>query len=77
MFVRAIVGQGDLESFWLSQALDGLDYGPTELAELVEDVTKEDVMAVARSVELDLIYFLRDGAGSDEDEGCEDETAEE
>ena len=30
-----------------------------ELAELVEDVTKEDVVSIARSVECDLIYFLR------------------
>lgn len=51
--------QGDLEGFWLSQALDGLDYGPTELAELTQEVTKEDVMQVARSLECDLIYFLR------------------
>ena len=55
--------QGDLEGFWLSQALDGLDYGPRELAELVGEVTKEDVMAVANSLECDLIYFLR---GEDE-----------
>ena len=55
--------QGDLEGFWLSQALDGLDYGPAELAELVGEVTKEDVMAVANSLECDLIYFLR---GEDE-----------
>ena len=56
--------QGDLEGFWLSQALDGLDYGPAELAELVGEVTKEDVMAVANSLECDLIYFLR---GEDEE----------
>ena len=67
--------QGELEGYWLSQALDGLECSPTELAELAEDVTKEDVMAVARSVELDLVYFLRgeDGAASEEDEEAEDE----
>ncbi|MBO5496332.1 MAG: insulinase family protein [Oscillospiraceae bacterium] len=59
----AMDSQGDLEGFWLSQALDGLDYGPLELAELVGEVTKEDVMAVANSLECDLIYFLR---GEDE-----------
>ena len=59
----ALDSQGDLEGFWLSQALDGLDYGPRELAELVGEVTKEDVMAVANSLECDLIYFLR---GEDE-----------
>ena len=30
-----------------------------ELAELVEDVTKEDIVSIARSVECDMIYFLR------------------
>lgn len=57
--------QGELEGFYLSQVLDGLDYGPMELAELVEDVTKEDIIRIARSVECDMIYFLR---GLDEEE---------
>lgn len=63
----AMDSQGELEGFWLSQTLEGLDYGPMELAELVEDVTKEDVMAIARSIEADLIYFLK---------GFEDEETE-
>ena len=63
---------GELEGFYLSQALDGLDYGPAELAELAEDVTKEDVQAIAESIECDLIYFLK---GSGEEDGSDDETA--
>lgn len=63
---------GELEGFYLSQALDGLDYGPAELAALAEDVTKEDVQAIAESIECDLIYFLR---GSGEEDGSDDETA--
>lgn len=63
---------GELEGFYLSQALDGLDYGPTELAALAEDVTKEDVQAIAESIECDLIYFLK---GSGEEDGSDDETA--
>ena len=63
---------GELEGFYLSQALDGLDYGPAELAALVEDVTREDVQAIAKSVECDLIYFLK---GSGEEDGSDDETA--
>ncbi|MGI5976096.1 MAG: EF-P 5-aminopentanol modification-associated protein YfmF [Candidatus Limivicinus sp.] len=51
--------QGELEGFYLSQTLSGLDYGPLELAALAEDVSREDVIAVAKSVECDLIYFLR------------------
>lgn len=57
--------QGELEGFYLAQAVDGLDYGPRELAELVEDVTREDVIRIARSVECDMIYFLR---GLDEED---------
>lgn len=63
---------GELEGFYLSQALDGLDYGPEELAALAEDVTKEDVQAIAKSIECDLIYFLK---GSGEEDGSDDETA--
>ena len=63
---------GELEGFYLSQALDGLDYGPAELAALAEDITKEDVQAIAESIECDLIYFLK---GSGEEDGSDDETA--
>ena len=48
------------------------DYGPAELAALAEDVTKEDVQAIAESIECDLIYFLK---GSGEEDGSDDETA--
>ena len=67
--------QGELEGFTLSQALDGLDYGPLELAALVEDVSREDVVNVARSTECDMIYFLRapEPEEDEEDEGNEDE----
>ena len=71
----ALDAPGELEGFWLCQALDGLDYGPQELAGLVEDVTKEDVVAVARSIECDLIYFLRGldetGAEAEEEDDAE------
>ena len=41
----------------------------SELAELCEGVTKEDVAAIARSVECDMIYFLTGtGEGAEEDE---------
>ena len=41
-----------------------------EIAELVEEVSLEDVVAVAKSVECDMIYFLRG-------EDVEDDNAEE
>ena len=66
--------QGELEGFTLSQALDGLDYGPLELAALVEDVSREDVQRVAQSTECDMIYFLK---GKDPEEEEEEDDAEE
>ncbi len=63
--------QGELEGFFLSQTLDGLEYGPLELAELVMDVTKEEVAAVAKSVVCDQIYFLSGSGESEEEEDAE------
>lgn len=63
--------QGELEGFWLSQALDGLDYGPMELAALVEDITKQDVIDIANSVECDLVYFLKGRSEEAEDADAE------
>lgn len=60
--------QGDLEGFYLSQILDGSDCSPLELAELAENVTKEDVVRIANSVECDMIYFLRGEEADAEDE---------
>ena len=57
--------QGELEGFYLAQALDGPDCSPLELAELCETVTKEELAAIARGVECDMIYFLK-GDGSEE-----------
>ncbi|MGI5935740.1 MAG: EF-P 5-aminopentanol modification-associated protein YfmF [Oscillospiraceae bacterium] len=50
---------GALEDFWLSQNIDGLDYGPEELAALAEIVTRDEVVEVAKGVECDAVYFLR------------------
>lgn len=63
-------GQGELEGYYLSQALDGLDYSPMELAEMVERVTKQDVVDIANSVECDLVYFMKGDA--EEAEEAED-----
>ena len=64
---------GALESFYLSQALLGLDGGPAELAELCENVSREDVISVASGIELDAVYFLH---GPDADEEDEEDDAE-
>ena len=51
--------QGALESFYLSQAVVGADYSPTDLAALVNEVTAAQVIAIAKSVECDQIYLLK------------------
>ncbi len=48
-----------LEDFYLNQSLIGPDCAPEELAALVEEVTAEDVISIAKGVECDAIYFLR------------------
>ena len=48
-----------LENFYLDQALIGPDCTPDELAALAEEVTAQDVSAIAQGVECDAIYFLR------------------
>lgn len=47
-----------LEDFWLSQNIDGFDYGPDYLAELCLSVTAEQVVRLAKEIECDAIYFL-------------------
>ncbi len=59
---------GHLEGFWLSQNLQGLEYGPDELAALIEDVTLEQVVAVANSIACDMVYFIKGEDRADEHE---------
>ena len=58
--------QGALEGFFLPQAIAGSDFGPMELAELVQDVTVERVVKIAQSVDCDLIYLLKPEAAKEE-----------
>jgi predicted Zn-dependent peptidase len=71
--LRALLdSQGELEGFYLSQALDGADYGPAELAELILEVDKARVQAITESVDCDLIYFLT-GNGDEEADDADNE----
>lgn len=58
--------QGELEGFYLANTLDGLEFSPDELAELVNEVKRDDVIAIANSVVLDAEYFLQGGGEDDE-----------
>ena len=52
-------GPVSLAEYYLGQTVLGLDYSPLELAALVEDVTADEVIAIAQSVVCDAVYFLR------------------
>ncbi len=65
-------GHGELESFYLSQTLFGLDYDPEELAEFAESVTADEIVRIAKGIECDMVYFLTGGEGGGEYE-CDDE----
>ena len=67
---------GAMESFFLSQTLKGLDYGPTELAGLCEMVSREDILAVSAGIELDSVYFLHGGTPEPEEEEVSEDAAD-
>lgn len=48
-----------LEDYYLNQMLIGPDCTPSELAALIDEVTKEQIIEVAKGVQCDAVYFLR------------------
>ena len=48
-----------MDDFYLGQELKGLTYDLDEYAGLVDMVELEDVVEIAKSVELDTVYFLK------------------
>jgi len=60
---------GALESFYLGQTIGGWDWSNEEYAALCEEVTREDVIAIAQSAVCDAVYFLR----GEQDEEAEEE----
>ena len=77
--LRAVLDSpGDLEGFTLSAVVSGAEYSPEELDELIEDVTAEQLAAIARGCECDMIYTLTgDGSGEEEEEDGEITLSEE
>ena len=68
--------QSALESFYLTQSVTGADFSPADLAELVSEVTAERVTAVAKTVECDQIYLLRQESDTDDTDDNPEEEAE-
>ena len=65
--------QRALASFSLVRALEGTDFTPEDSAQMLREVTKEDIMAVASGVECDMIYLL---SGNDDRDDSEEDGAE-
>ena len=55
-------------AYYMKMNITGADISPEELAALCEEVTAEEVAAIARGAQLDAVYFL-----SGEDEEAEEE----
>ena len=55
--------QGRQEEYWMGQTAAGLELAPEEFAAQLEAVTREQVSAAARKLELDTIYFLKGKEG--------------
>lgn len=55
--------QGLLETYWQARVAAGVSQKPDELAQAVEQVTAEQVIAAAGKMELDTIYFLKGKEG--------------
>lgn len=49
---------GGMENWYLTQILGGTNQSPTENAEQISHITKEDIMRAAQRVTLDTVYFL-------------------
>ena len=48
-----------MDDFYLGQEIKQLSYDLDEYAGLVDMVTLEDVIEIAKSVKLDTVYFLK------------------
>lgn len=49
---------GAIEEWYLTQIMSGECYSPSDETELLEEITREDIIAAARRVTLDTVYFL-------------------
>ena len=61
-----------MQNFYLGNILDGQDVTPDEYSQLIDMVTKEDLIGIARNLEPDMIYFLRGGSGDSEEDTDEE-----
>jgi len=60
--------EGDLEHYWLTRNIRGERTDPMQLAEQVNQVTREDVIKAASTIVCDAVYFLKAGDGEEDEE---------
>ncbi len=58
LYQSALDSRSQLEQYWLTAAVTGLDEPPEELVERLSAVTAREVQEVARGMELDAVYRL-------------------
>ncbi len=63
---------GSLENFYFSRMLVGRAASLEECRALYETVTREDIIAVAKGISTDVVYFLEGVLSGEEEDGCED-----
>ena len=54
--------------YWLNRTVQGLDIDPPEMAALVEEVTRDDVMSAAAGIVCDCVYLLKGTEAAADDE---------
>lgn len=59
---------GDLNSWYLGQAISGTVLSPTQTAQEIMSITREDVVKAINKIQLDTIYLLA-GENSEQEEG--------
>ncbi len=66
---------GAMDSWYIGRMLAGLNNTPEEASELLESVTREDIINAAKNISLDMIYFMKGTLVSNqaEEEGDEND----
>lgn len=64
---------GEIESWCFDNIIDGFDCSAEEFSEQLRAVTRENIIAIAKSVVPDMIYFLKNSESADSDDSLPEE----
>ena len=56
---------GAIEAYYFTKIISGYDVSPEKYSDMVDAVKKDDVMNLAKSIVLDMVYFLRNDHASE------------